>query len=372
MKKRTNEKNGFVRYALFCAATVAITMLCVSHSGCKITSEGIKVLDASESPEITSVRTIDDKSLEVKFSKAVKSKNAIVSKLEAGERASLDQISHDTMDVCASILDDGKSVVYEFARKTKVGERYQLFGEIADLRGNSLTFALPFDGHNSRVPILIIEEVQGGYTNTKNAHKCEYIILTALTDGNLGGLELHSAQYSSLLSNYQIPPCEVKAGEKIMFHLRTFDGVDFENETGENLAKDKGEWSKPQMRDLFFENGKRCVGVNYDIIFLRSKSNMEILDAVFYTTEEKKEKFALLSKSSELAIKQGKWNPNSQGNYAPFPLKGKFSYSTRCLRRKNSDALLKLAMEGNLTQNEIRFSESEWFEDNTLYNASRK
>lgn len=368
MEKRTNKKIEFIRYGLFCAAVVAIAMFCISHSGCQITSEGIKVLDAAESPEITSVRTIDEKSLEVQFSKAVKSKNAIVSKLEAGERASLDQISNDAMEAKASIFDDGKSVVYEFAHETKVGERYQLFGEIADSRGNSLTFALPFDGYNSRVPILIIEEVQGA--NLKQ--KCEYIILTALTDGNLGGLELHSAQYSSILSNFQIPPCEVKAGEKIMFHLRTFEDVDFANETDGNLAKDKGEWSKAQVRDLFFENSKKCVGKNYDIILLRNKSNMKIMDALLYTTEEQKEKFSLLSKSAELAIKQGKWNSDSQGNYAPVTLKGNFSYSAKCLRRKNSDALLKLALEGKLSQDEICGSESDWFEDKTLYNAARK
>ncbi|MDE6718359.1 MAG: hypothetical protein K2J68_00670 [Treponemataceae bacterium] len=372
MKKRSNEKIGFIRYCLFCAATVTIAMFCISHSGCQITSEGIKVLDAAESPEITSVRTIDEKSLEVQFNKAVKAKTAIVSKLEAGERASLDQISNSAMEANASILNDGKSVVYEFAHETEVGERYQLFGEIADSRGNSLTFALPFDGYNSRVPILIIEEVQGAYSNTKNAHKCEYIILTALTDGNLGGLELHSAQYSSILSNYQIPPCEVKAGEKIMFHLRTFEDVDFANETDENLAKDKGEWSKSQVRDLFFENSKKCVGTNYDIILLRNKSNMKIMDALLYTTEEKKEKFSQLSKSAELAIKEGKWNSDSQGNYAPFTLKGDFSYSTRCLRRKNSDVLLKLAKEGKLSQDEICGAESDWFEDKTLYNIDRK
>lgn len=370
MEKKTKEKIGLFRYIFFCAATVAIAMFCVNHSGCQITSEGIKVLDAAESPEITSVRTLDEKSLEVQFSKAVKAKSSIVSKLEAGEKASLDQISNDAMEASASIFDDGKTVVYEFSHETKVGERYQLFGEIADSRGNSLTFTLPFDGYNSRVPILIIEEVQGGYTKT--GHKCEYIILTALTDGNLGGLELHSAQYSSLLSNYQIPPCEVKAGEKIMFHLRTFEDVDFANETDGNLAKDKGEWSKAQVRDLFFENSNKCVGLSYDIILLRNKSNMKIMDALLYTTEEQKEKFSLLSKTAELATKQGKWDSDSQGNYAPFTLKGDFSYSTRCLRRKNCDALLKLAREGKLSQDEICGSKSDWFEDKTLYNSARK
>lgn len=370
MKRRTNEKTEFVRRILFRAMAVAITAFCMSHSSCKITSEGIKVLDEEESPEITSVGTLDAKSLEVQFSKAVKAKNATVSKLEAGETASLDQISHDAMEASASVSDDGKTVVYEFAHETKVGERYQLFGEVADSRGNSLTFALPFDGHNSRVPILIIEEVQGAYS--KDKHRCEYIILTALTDGNIGGLELYSAQYPSLLSNYQFPPCEVKAGEKIMFHLRTFEDVDFENETDENLARDKGEWSQAQVRDLFFENSKKCVGESYDIILLRNKSDMKILDALLYTTEAAKENFSKLSESAELATTQGKWNSDSQGNRSPFMLEGKFSYSTRCLRRKNAEGLLKLAMEGNLSQDEICGSKSDWFEDKTLYNKDRK
>ena len=372
MVRKTNEKIGLLRYVLFCASVVAITILCISHSGCQITSEGIKVLDAAESPEITSVKTLDEKSLEVCFNKAVKAKIATVSKLGSSERASLDKTAHDAMEARALVSGDRKTVVYEFASETKVGERYQLFGEIADSRGNSLTFALPFDGYNSRIPILVIEEVQGDYTNTKSAHKCEYIVVTALTAGNLGGLELYSAQYSNILSNYQFPSCEVKAGEKIMFHLRTFADVDFKNETGENLAEDKGEWSKPNIRDLFFENTKKCVGKNYDIIFLRNKSNMKILDAVLYTTADKKEKLLSFSKSAELAISQGKWNSNSQEDFAPFILEKDFSYSSRCLRRKGIEYFLKLAKTGNLTQDEIRSSKENWFEDKTLYNAARK
>lgn len=370
MERTTNEKIGLLRYILFCASVVAITILCISHSGCQITSEGIKVLDAAESPEITSVKTLDEKSLEVCFNKAVKAKTATVSKLDSRERASLDKTSHDAMEARALVSNDRKTVVYEFANETKVGERYQLFGEIADSRGNSLTFALPFDGYNSRMPILVIEELLGH--STKDKYKCEYIVITALTAGNLGGLELYSAQYSNILSNYQIPSCEVKAGEKIMFHLRTFEGQIFKNETGEDLSEDKGEWSKQNVRDLFFENTKKSVGINYDIIFLRNKSNMKILDAVLYTTADKKEKLLSFSKSAELAISQGKWNSNSQEDFAPFILEKDFSYTSRCLRRKGIDDFLKLAKTGNLTQDEIRSSKENWFEDKTLYNAARK
>lgn len=374
MVRKTNEKIGLLRYVLFCASVVAITILCISHSGCQITSEGIKVLDAAESPEITSVKTLDEKSLEVCFNKAVKAKTATVSKLGSSERASLDKTAHDAMEARALVSNDRKTVVYEFASETKVGERYQLFGEIADSRGNSLTFALPFDGYNSRIPILVIEEVQGAYSNTGNVHRCEYIILTALTAGNLGGLELYSAQYSNILSNYQFPSCEVKAGEKIMFHLRTFADVDFKNETGENLAEDKGESSKSYIRDLFFENNKKCLNENYGVILLRNKSNMKILDAVLYTTESEKGKFLSLSRSAELAISQGKWNSNSQEDFAPRILeKGRLTPTSRCLRRKDINELLERAKNGKITQDEICGSKDSWDADVlTLYNSSRK
>lgn len=371
MERKTNEKIGLLRYVLFCASVVAITILCISHSGCQITSEGIKVLDAAESPEITSVKTLDEKSLEVCFNKAVKAKTATVSKLGSSESASLDKTAHDAMEARALVSNDRKTVVYEFANETKVGERYQLFGEIVDSRGNSLTFALPFDGYNSRIPILVIEELLGH--STKDKYKCEYIVITALTAGNLGGLELYSAQYSNILSNYQIPSCEVKAGEKIMFHLRTFEGQIFKNETGEDLSEDKGEWSKQNVRDLFFENTKKSVGINYDIIFLRNKSNMKILDAVFYTTKEKKEKFLSLSKSAELAIRQGKWKSNLQEDFAPRILEKDFTSTTRCLRRKDINELLESAKNGKITQDEICGSKDSWDADVlTLYNAARK
>lgn len=359
---------------LLCVALVGFVLLCVCQTGCQVSSEGMKVLEAEESPEIQNVAVLDENSLEVQFNKEVSVKDAKVSKLDSSEESSLDALDENAVGVNGILSEDAKTVTYEFQESTEVGERYQLFSEIEDSRGNSLTFSIPFEGYNNRVPIMIITELQGASGDKTSSgvktKRCEYIVLRALTAGNLAGVELYSARYKTL-SEYRFPAIEVKAGEHIMIHLRTYEGQDHTEELGDDLSLDKNNnesWNT--IRDLYYENSAPCASKEYDIVILRNKATAKIMDAILYTVESKKENYSKLSEAEKLVTDAGKWK--SEGEEAePIVLQKVLTATTLSLQRTNSEELFALAEKGELKQDDITTSKEDWKTDVTLYNSKR-
>lgn len=355
-------------------ALVGFVLLCVCQSGCQITTEGMKVLESEESLEIQNIAVLDENSIEVQFNKEVSVKEAKVSKLDSSEQSSLDALGENAVGANAVLSEDAKTVVYEFQESTDIGERYQLFSEIEDSRGNSLTFAIPFEGYNNRIPILIITELQGatGDKTVKGVKtkRCEYIVLRALTAGNLAGIELYSARYKGL-SEYRFPAIEVKAGEHIMIHLRTYEGQDYTEELGDDLSLDKNnDESWDTIRDLYYENSDPCASKEYDIVLLRNRTTAKVMDALLYTLESKKENYSKLSAAEKLAMDEGKWK--SEGEESdPIILQKTLTATTQSLQRTNSEELFALAKKGELEQDNITTSKSDWQIGLTLYNAKR-
>ena len=374
-KKSISDAFEITHCMLLIAALVGFVSLCVCQAGCQITTEGIKIHETEENLEIQSIAVLSEKSLEVQFNKEVRVKKANVSKLDSSEKASIDALAENATSANGILSEDAKTVVYEFSESTEIGERYQLFSEIEDSRGNSLTFAIPFEGYNDRVPILIITELQGasGDKTTKGVKtkRCEYIVLRALTAGNLAGIELYSARYKGL-SDYHFPAIEVKAGEHIMIHLRTYEGQDFTEELADDLSLDKNnDESWDTIRDLYYDNGEKCVSEKYDIILLRNKATAKIMDALLYTLENQKESYSKLSAAESLAIDEGKWK-NGGEESDPIVLQKALTATTTSLQRTNSEELFSLAKKGELTQEEIVTAKDEWKTGLTLYNAKRK
>lgn len=353
---------------LLCVALVGFVLLCVCQTGCQVSSEGMKVLEAEESPEIQNVAVLDENSLEVQFNKEVSVKDAKVSKLDSQEQSSLDALDENAVDANGVLSEDAKTVVYEFQESTEVGERYQLFSEIEDSRGNSLTFSIPFEGYNNRVPIMIITELQGAYDGTTK--RCEYIVLRALTAGNLAGIELYSARYK-ILSEYRFPAIEVKAGEHVMVHLRTFEDQDHTDELGDDLSLNQNNNKTGNtIRDLYYENSKICANKEYDVVLLRNRSTSSIMDALLYTLESQKENYSKLSETEKLATDAGKWKSEG-GEVEPMILQKNLTATTLSLQRTNSEELFALAEKGELKQDDITTSKDDWKTDLTLYNSKR-
>ena len=271
-----------LKYLLLAAAIVAGSLVCIFHSSCQLTSQGIQTLGAEESPNIVSVAILDSKTIKVDFSKEVSAQMGLVSELAQGQEASLDTIAKNPIKAQATSCQQGKSILYVFEKSARLGERYQLFSQINDCRGNSLTFAIPFDGFNDRLPLCALVEVQPETRSATKSSPAEspYVIIQALQDGNLFGLELYCAQNKAV---YQIPPVEARAGQKIALHLKhTSDPSACVSELESNLALAKTARASASWRDLYFDIGPKGMSASNDAIFLRDKNSSKIMDALAY------------------------------------------------------------------------------------------
>lgn len=264
------------------AIVAAAALLCVCHASCQLTSQGIQALDAEESPQIQNVSIVNASSIAVDFSKPVSVQSASISRLDAGQKASIDAAAESPVKANAVISNEGKSVLYVFESKAMLGERYQLFSEIKDIRGNSLTFALPFDGFNDRLPACVLAEVQNTAYKGKTGVNPEspYVTIRALEDGNLFGLDLYCAANKI---SYPLPKVEVKAGDEITLHLKaTSKEGDCVDELGDNIALAATGRSSPLRRDLFFKQSASSLHSKNDVVLLRDRNSNKIMDALSY------------------------------------------------------------------------------------------
>ena len=295
-----------LKYFLLAAAIVAGALFCVCHSSCQLTSQGIQALGAEDSPKIVGVSVLNSKSVKIDFSKEVSGQTGLVSKLQEGQKASLDVIAQNPIQAKANSFGDGKSLLYIFDQRARLGERYQLFSQISDKRGNTLTFAIPFDGFNESVPICKMIEVQAESRSAKNeSAESPYVIIQALQDGNLFGIDLYCAQNKAV---YQLPAAEVKAGQKIALHLKptAFPEVCV-SELEENLGLAKSGRSSDSWRDIFFDLDAKGISASNDAIFLRDRNSAKIMDALTYYTVKSGKTSWNLSQEIQKAIDKNVW-----------------------------------------------------------------
>ena len=293
------------KYLALAAAVVAGALLCVCHASCQLTSQGIVALEAEASPEIAAVSVLNASSIEVDFSKAVSVQSALVSKLEPGARASIDMAAQDPIGTKAVMSSDSKTAVYIFDKDAELGERYQLLSEIKDARGNSLTFALPFDGYNERLPACVLTEIQRSTNTSGRKSESPYVTIKALEDGNLFGIDLYCANYKKTFS---LPKVEVKAGEEITLHLKpTKYPEDCVSELGSDLALAKTSRSSPSKRDIFFDIGASSIIAQNDVLLLRDKNANKVLDAFSWLTAADGDKKWNFEQELQKAVLDGAW-----------------------------------------------------------------
>lgn len=292
---------------LLAAAIVAGVLLCVCHSSCQLTSQGIQALGAEECPKIVSASVLNSKSIKIDFSKEVNGQTGLVSKLQEGQKASLDVISENPIQAAATSCGGGKSLLYIFDQSARLGERYQLFGQISDKRGNTLTFAISFDGFNERLPLCKMVEVQPESRSAKDqSAESPYVIIQALQAGNLFGIDLYCAQNKAV---YQLPPVEAKAGDKIVLHLKPTAFPDAcASELENDLSLAKSGRASAAWRDLYFDIGPKNISATNDALILRDRNTGKIMDALTYCTVKSGKTTWNLAAEIQKAIDKGAWS----------------------------------------------------------------
>lgn len=287
------------------AIIVAIVLLSILPASCRVTAEGIHIIGGDyTAPVLERVSVVDGQTLEVAFSEAVTITDVVIS--PQIEDLSNSEIHSKNVNLSAALAsasgangrldvemhqsEDGKLFTFNFVEPTKVGKTYEIFGRVHDSIGNSLVFCVPFTGFNSKVAKIIMTEAQVKYTKatlkTGTVYRSEFVVLFALTDGNLAGIELVSASDGED-KKYVFPAIDVKKGQTFVVHLRTA-GEGCVNETDDFNAA-TAEYSNPGILDLWSENTTARFNDATDIIFLRNTVDDTIMDGVMYAAEEAEE-----------------------------------------------------------------------------------
>lgn len=283
-----------------------IVIMSVIPFSCKVSTEGMQIVKGDILPPVLDeVIVRDSKSIQLIFSEQVTVKDWFVSPVAEDDGVHLEQQgSVETISVFVDIFanqrnavdatldydESGKIVTFVFADDMVVGQMYELCGTVEDSAGNSITFAVPFSGFNSRVPLLMMTELKTSTASQSKSEKendfyrTEFVEILALSGGNLAGLELVSA-YDGEERKYVFPAIDVKKGEIFVVHLRT-RGVGCVSEEGEDLTLATTSYTNPNVRDLWCTNDKTCFGDKTDIVFIRNSGDSKILDVVMYRDSE--------------------------------------------------------------------------------------
>ena len=276
----------------------AVTLLCVLPVSCRLTEEGIVMLTGDyEAPKLKDFLVIDEHTLSMSFSEKVSPVTSLVSQqlkgisdsmehsesLEASPAIEAAAGKYGRIDVEIQPQEDSQSFTLILKEDCKIGMAYEFFGTVADKMGNTLTLCVPFTGFNSRLPELIMTEVQikyaKGSSGGKEIYRSEFVEFLVLKGGNLGGLELISGADGEA-KKYSFPALEVEKGQVFLVHLRSAGEACVDER--ENLDEAGAPHSADGILDLWSDNTSARLHDSADVILLRNGVNGNIFDAFMY------------------------------------------------------------------------------------------
>lgn len=354
----------------------ALVLLAVIPFSCKVTEEGIEIIGGDyTSPCLTDIVVVDGSTLNLVFTERVKMSSLVISEKINGISNSDYHSESDALSPALAVAvgeygeieasveyqEDNGTVIVNLQKPTEIGKEYEIFGVVEDRIGNTLTFTAPFSGYNSRIPKIIMTEVQikygKGSSGGEAIYRGEYVELLALEDGNLIGLELFSASDGEK-KKYHFPNIDVHKGEILLVHLRTV-GEGCVNETFD-LDEATAPHSKNGIRDLWDDNTTARFNDNSDVIILRNRVNGSIMDGIMYSSIDAVEwKNGIADYAIEL---------QQSGIYSSWEI-DKVSSSKGCttlrsLTRNNAQEIYEMIMSEEEYEYPIPVNEEDWIVDN--------
>ena len=357
--------NGVLILLVQTVVLTAVTLFCVIPFSCKISEEGIIFVGGDYvSPVLEAVNVLDEKTVLINFSEKVKPKSMIVSEQlkeisDSSEHSEETELSpallaatggYGIVESEYTVSEDGCIVTCSAFSNYEVGKYYEIFGTVEDKAGNTLTFCVPFCGFNSRIPKLVMTEIQPKYKKYKEEYRFEFVEFLALTEGNLSGLELVSAADGES-KKYVFPALDVEAGEVFIVHLRNAcPGAITETD---NLNEATAYHSAKNVRDIWAENDKSRLGESNDIIMLKNSVDGTILDVLMYVTEDATEWTKGMISAAEEVAETGIYEKATVDDAEKNS--GLGGAAQNSFHRTNAAELKKRALAGDFTGNEAAY-----------------
>ena len=210
-------------------------------------------------------------------------------------------------------IEEGSEVRIILADSFESGQLVEAGILIENDDGDSFNELIYFRAMNSRVPILVINELRTQFSGS--ALTSEFIEFKILSEGNLGGLRVYAeSNYKNPLI-YQFEPVEVEEGEYVVLHLRTLEDSCID-EYGDDLDESGGNDSSPTARDFWIPGSAKLLRKT-DVVYVLDQDD-NVLDAVMIAEKQdtfwEKDYFAA---AAEFLYQKGAWV--SAGDEIPGP-----------------------------------------------------
>lgn len=288
------------RRSCFVAAIAFAALLSVAPS-CALNPEIVTVWGGDAVvPKLVGVEPVSAKEIRATFSAPVSISNAEVAMPDVPGAIITTSWETDTTNSVMFILDE----------PVGVGSPAALSATVADGKGDTLSFSVPFTGYNDHPAKLRINEIRIDYTGAKEKTppKVEFVEFVVVAAGNLGGVEVYNAANTASPS-YEFPPVEVSAGDFIVYHLRSLE-EGLVNETGA-IDVSGGTDAKPTARD-FWDTYTRKPFKDDNVILVRERKAGPIMDALLYVATKTTDwPSDAVKAAAELAFSSGAWKPGS-------------------------------------------------------------
>jgi len=144
-------------------------------------------------------------------------------------------------DLSVNSIESGSTVRINLAEKTEPGTLITADILAEDEKKNTINVLISFRARNDRMPDLVINELCTEYASVTAGRKAEFIEFKMKSDGNLGAMRVFIIGNSAAAKEtiYEFSPVEVKKGDYIVLHLRTYDAAS-KDEYGSNLNASGG------------------------------------------------------------------------------------------------------------------------------------
>ncbi|ULQ60853.1 hypothetical protein K7I13_06195 [Brucepastera parasyntrophica] len=272
-------------------------ILCVLTASCMVHQEALTILGGDITiPKLENFEVTGGRELRAVFSRPVKILSA---------RAVTANENPENLNITFPDEQEASEVSFFLEYDMETGAKAVLSALVADKKGNTLSFSVPFSGYNNCPAELLINELRAVYSKPK----VEYIEFLVLGSGNLSGIEVFNAMNPD--NPYIFPAAEVTAGEFIILHLRSIEDGILDEITTEIISG--GTEASPHARDFWAVHIPNKVPLKpTSVIIVRERENGRIMDAVL-CIQEGSEVWPndTVKKYAELAAETGAWHPSA-------------------------------------------------------------
>ncbi|MDR0707043.1 MAG: hypothetical protein LBF60_04085 [Treponema sp.] len=276
---------------LFLAAGVAAALCACSSSNIETTlQEAFGVNKRASAPVFLGAHTVSAAEICFQFSLPV----ALVSA----------RFSPD-MDVESVV--EGTDVVIAVSGGAAAGEQVTADIIVEDEYKNTLHVLTSFRTRNDRIPSFVITEIR---TETSKP-KGEFVELKMSSDGNLGALRMFVATNGADAPTFEFEPVEVKKGEYVVIHLRTYEDGSI-NEDGTDVSAASATDAQPTARDFWLPGAVERLRKTDAVFFLDQDD--AVLDAVLFSADGawgSKTYSSDIAKAARLLGERGAWTAPS-------------------------------------------------------------